>query len=427
MRPIDAMLVPRLRFSCLVVAAAMSGTDLVAQTFIVDSQNGPGTNFTDLFTAVSAVPSGSTLHVRPGSYNAFANSGKSLTIIGQPSATGTFPTINGHALFPGPIISSVPAGGRFVLSGFQVSGPSMPAEFRVSGCAGPVLLEDLTCSFQNAFVMSITNCANVHAIRLTISAFVPTTATPGSPPLVVQDSAVEFMRLLVQGYRSAQSGVTATAGLAAARSRLVLVNPGVSGGVALVSNSLPGPAISLSACTLHAFGNAGVSGSGITGGTSTSGAGGTGVVLAQGSHARVRGFALAGGFGFPNGQPFTRDASSSVDQDAADVAPSALLAGDVRPGNTVRYTLHARPGAVAALFLGVDARFLMIPPLSLGALGLDPLAVITAAVPGSGRLEFPSLVPAGWPPDTVILAQFVVFNPANSQLAASNLFTATSR
>src|SRR5437762_9224013 len=50
-----------------VVFAAFSST-AIAQTFIVDAANGPGTNFTEIATAVAAVPDGAVLMVRAGSY-----------------------------------------------------------------------------------------------------------------------------------------------------------------------------------------------------------------------------------------------------------------------------------------------------------------------------------------------------------------------
>ena len=54
--------------------------------FIVDEQGGPGSHFTDLPAAVAAVPSGSTLRVRPGSYTAPAITGKALSPVSSTSA-----------------------------------------------------------------------------------------------------------------------------------------------------------------------------------------------------------------------------------------------------------------------------------------------------------------------------------------------------
>ena len=62
-------------FLCLPVAA---------QTFVVDLNNGPGTDFTSLQAAVDGVPDGANLEVRAGIY--FENiliDGKSLTLLGD--------------------------------------------------------------------------------------------------------------------------------------------------------------------------------------------------------------------------------------------------------------------------------------------------------------------------------------------------------
>ena len=53
------------------------------QVFVVDEQGGPGSHFTDLAQAVAAVPDGSALIVRPGSYAMFTLDGKGLSIAGE--------------------------------------------------------------------------------------------------------------------------------------------------------------------------------------------------------------------------------------------------------------------------------------------------------------------------------------------------------
>ena len=59
----------------------------LAQTFVVDVANGPGTNFTSIATAISAVPDGATLLVRPGVYaEAIRIDGKGLKILGGPGS-----------------------------------------------------------------------------------------------------------------------------------------------------------------------------------------------------------------------------------------------------------------------------------------------------------------------------------------------------
>lgn len=55
-----------------------------AQTFVVDANNGPGTNFTSIAAAVATVPDGAVLDVRPGTYSTFTIAGKSVAVIGGP-------------------------------------------------------------------------------------------------------------------------------------------------------------------------------------------------------------------------------------------------------------------------------------------------------------------------------------------------------
>jgi hypothetical protein len=425
----SAPFLPFLRPTNLLASLFAAGS-LAAQTFIVDSANGPGTNFTDLLTAVAAVPSGATLHVRPGSYNGFAVSNKSLTIVGHRVGTGPYPAVNANALFPGIIIGSINAGQSVTLSGLELTaGAVQSAQLSISNCAGAVVLDEITCSFMLPFTMRITNSHNVHASRLLVSAFLPTTDPPPGPPILVQSSSVSFSRLSVQGYRRATSGGSGTAGLSVVQSRVVLVDPVISGGPALVSGAVGGPGLSVSTgSTVHVYGNANTAASRIIGGSATPGAGGHGLELRGGSFARVRGVPLTGGFGTPPGQPSLVDGSSTLEHAPADVAPSALLAGTVQPGNTVRYTLHAKPGSAAVLMIGTQAQLVPVPLLTLGALELDPIITVGAGVvPASQRLEVPSLVPASWPNNLVLLAQFATFHPSPAELSVTNLFTATSR
>lgn len=74
-----------------VLVSSLLAAATSAQTFVVDAGNGPGTNYTDLPTAVASVPSGSTLLVRAGSYAGFTLTQKQLAVrgIGAVNVTGT--------------------------------------------------------------------------------------------------------------------------------------------------------------------------------------------------------------------------------------------------------------------------------------------------------------------------------------------------
>ena len=65
-----------------VLLLALLASPLCAQrTWIVDANNGPGTDFTDLPPALAAASSGDTLIVRPGNYQG-GTTAKALRILG---------------------------------------------------------------------------------------------------------------------------------------------------------------------------------------------------------------------------------------------------------------------------------------------------------------------------------------------------------
>ena len=67
------------------VLFALLAAAVPAQTFVVDANNGPGTNFTTIGAAIAAVPDGAVLRVRAGHYveSSLVIRGKSLAILGD--------------------------------------------------------------------------------------------------------------------------------------------------------------------------------------------------------------------------------------------------------------------------------------------------------------------------------------------------------
>lgn len=109
---------------------------LAAQTWIVDAANGPGTDFTSIAAAVAAVPSGSTLLVRAGSYTGFSISGKSLTILGGPGVD-----VTQQSLLWCVAVTNLAAHQSVVIHDLRLLG--CPGTVNLSGCAGAVLLEEI--------------------------------------------------------------------------------------------------------------------------------------------------------------------------------------------------------------------------------------------------------------------------------------------
>jgi hypothetical protein len=90
-------------------------------TWIVDANNGPGTNFLDLQAAIAAAQSGDTILVRAGTYTRFAVSGKALTIRGAGAASTIVALAPVGALGGASVvISTTPPGETFYLGGLTV-------------------------------------------------------------------------------------------------------------------------------------------------------------------------------------------------------------------------------------------------------------------------------------------------------------------
>lgn len=127
-----------------------------AQTFVVDANNGPGTNFTTLTAAVAAAPDGATLIVRFGNYHGTVLvAGKGLTIVGEPGAS-----IDAVMVF------NTTPGQRFVLRGLPFF--STAAGFlQLQNCAGPVHIENCGVALfpltpPPSSSLSALNCAQVY-------------------------------------------------------------------------------------------------------------------------------------------------------------------------------------------------------------------------------------------------------------------------
>jgi hypothetical protein len=95
---------------------ALACLPLAAQTFVVDLNNGPGTNYTSLAAAVAGVPGGAVLRVRAGTYGeAITIAGKSLTILGEPGALLMPPAVGGFH------IDGLAANQTVVLRGLEIN------------------------------------------------------------------------------------------------------------------------------------------------------------------------------------------------------------------------------------------------------------------------------------------------------------------
>lgn len=406
-----------------------------AQTYVVDV-NGSGT-FTDLPTAVAAVPSGATLRVLPGSYAPFTLANKSLTIVGF----GASVRMSANVVI-GPTTSS----DSVRISGLGLRSDLAPAELRILSCAGPVVVDDcFAFTFGNPPLrIDVQGSANVHLLRLGFD-----TANSGymvaKPAIGILASTVEIAQSRIFGLAGMTSATPGGTGIDIGQGSFVsLVSCRVAAGRGTSATVVPaGPGgigvLLAGGSTLHVYGREDdlLPGtiSGGTGGYSAfgvGGAGGDGLVVQQGStaivHEALLNGGLAGTFNPNNGRPSVVDATSSLVYDPAATTPRAYLDGAVTALSTVRYTLRATPGTPAAMLVSFDFVAQSSPPLGFGLLAVAPTGVLGPfTVPANGKFELPSLVPTGWPLGLILGAQFVTYDATRNRFEVSNAFTAVSQ
>lgn len=202
---------------CILTSLATAAT-LLAQgpTFVVDAANGPGTNYTDLQTAVSLVPSGSTLIVRQGTYPQVTIASKALTVLGGAGVdvSGSF-AVQGV----GPLQ-------RVTVFGVRVLGS---AGIAIDNAAGAVTWDGL---LTHASRLVVTNSSQVDVRNLDVSS-TPQTGVPSAPPCTVSTNSsvvLEQCTLLGMDLGSLLSGQLPTSALLITQSFVQLVNTSALGG-----------------------------------------------------------------------------------------------------------------------------------------------------------------------------------------------------
>ena len=149
---------------CTEIAALLLSGSLLAQTFVVDAANGPGTNFTSIASAVAAVPDGATLVVRAGMYADFSVDGKGLTILCDP---GVFVGYLSRVLYVVMIRNTTPSQ-TVTIRGMQVLWEGID----IGLCAGPVDLIDVSVGAEQGTTtggfLTAGTCAQVQLKQCTI-------------------------------------------------------------------------------------------------------------------------------------------------------------------------------------------------------------------------------------------------------------------
>ncbi len=142
-----------------------------AQTFVVDTANGPGTDYTTIAAATAAVPDGSVLLVRAGLYFEFTIAGKGLKVLCEPGVTVLQSFFGGSPI----AVHGLAAHQGVVLRNFRFgTGNNTPSDVGIDivNCQGSVLLDDVR---QTSF--ATVDVIGSAAVQVRRHRFDPVTAT----------------------------------------------------------------------------------------------------------------------------------------------------------------------------------------------------------------------------------------------------------
>ena len=165
----------------LLTAGMLAGA-LVGQgaTYVVDKLAGPGSQFTEISAAVAAVPSGSTLRVRPGAYAPVLVDGKGLVILCEGGVTAG----SSSTFAPFLCVQNTLPQQLVTVRGLGTRGP---LGCKLLDCAGPLVIDgvgaQVAVPFYFGAALHIVNCAQVTIRELVLQ---------GSPACTTSDSTVVF-------------------------------------------------------------------------------------------------------------------------------------------------------------------------------------------------------------------------------------------
>jgi hypothetical protein len=234
------------------VALFLIASATAQASFVVDPSGGPGSQFTDIQAAVQAVPSGSVLIVRAGSYSPVQIDGKGLSIlcdagavVGSPTSSVIGPFLTVRNTQPSQVVA--------------VFGLGVGAQFHdgilVENATGLVVLDGRGATVQALMPPFTTTGATLklaNSSQVVIRDFELRGGTQISgfgPPFpqrscVVDGSSVVFERCRLRGSNSSGASDQVRLGraaLVATNSRVELVATSVTGGNGLSTTGLSGP------------------------------------------------------------------------------------------------------------------------------------------------------------------------------------------
>jgi hypothetical protein len=211
----------------------LAGSAASQRTWIVDQQNGPGTNFTNLAPAIAAAARGDRIQVRAGTYIG-SHVGKALTIVGE----GGVLVLGGSLTVQG-----LPAGDQVVLSGF--SGHQIGAgRLLLENNQGRILLDRYGLEALGLGAVQVSSCTNVQITgsRLTGGSALDVEGFPAvevvSSTVIVTESTLTGQDSF--GYHAVYVG---SVGLRVHSGRVFLVRSQVTGGSSPTNSINPGLAL----------------------------------------------------------------------------------------------------------------------------------------------------------------------------------------
>jgi hypothetical protein len=389
-----------------------------ASTWIVDDNGGAGVDFTDIPPALAGAQPGDVVVVRPGTYSPFTLTA-GVSILGDAGAI-----VNGTAN-----VTGVPGGPRAALVRLQMRA------LVVTGCAGPVIGDDLDVLPPSGTGVSVTGSADVRLRRLDarFSSF-----NPSGTAVVVQSSRVEITDSFVHGPTGADQigdccgGYDGGPALRVGAGGIVHVARstirGGDGGDAETWASFPAgdgaPAIVVAAADARLL---------LTGvATDVVQGGAQGIGLScfdDGSDAPA--LRLEAGWARVSGATFLGRTSlcgavtpaivwlGGALEQPSPADPSLSLPVATPPGANVTFTLSGPPGASARLRLGRQPVVIDLPDVIEDRLTLPLRTYDLGTIPATGVLTYAFHALAGVADGFLIVAQAVSVDAGGTRLTQS--------
>jgi hypothetical protein len=380
--------------SRIVSALVLVVSALRAQVFIVDA--GGGGHFTDLPAAIAAVPDGSTLRVRAGSYSPFTVQGKGVRILGEGLVT--------LARVPGDVVIDGTQREQVVLLR-KLSLEDVPT-VSIRDCGGPVVLEWCSAVDRGPNV-TVTESANVQLLRCTIrSQMFPLSFSPIPPDrMSVTASSILVAGCSIEGWSRGRDG-HGQHGVHLVGSRAVVIASTLAGGAGAAGFcfcfrcfELPGldggHGCVVEHSTLYSLASSVVGGPGGPGGQAQN----CGTCSCYGTPPGTR------------GQGIQELGASTVSIFWSGALCEVL--GEQATGSQVAFatTVTGTPPFLATMLFSYRGDLLPIaPPLGHGVLLAAPVGILAPFSSSSRTLQLPWNVPQGLQPGFAYFGQFVLLD-----------------